>query len=80
VAVAFKHPNVFVSPDVWHFVPGAGAYIDAANTFMADQLLFATAYPFRPLKLTVDAFKALPLKPESLEKALYKNASRLLRI
>ena len=80
VAVAFKHPNVYVSPDVYHFVPGAEAYIEAANTFMADQLLFATCYPVRPLKLTVDTFKALPLRPASLEKALHINARRLLRI
>ena len=47
---------------------------------MADQLLFGTAYPIRRLKQTVEDFKSLPFKPESLEKALGGNARRLLGI
>lgn len=80
IAVAFKHANVYVSPDIYHFTPGSEPYIEAANGFMADQLLFGTAYPIRRLKQTVEDFKSLPLKPESLEKALGENARRLLGI
>ncbi len=78
IAVAFKHPTVYVSPDVYHFVPGSAAYVEAANGFMADQLLFGTAYPVRALRKTVEDFKRLPLSPDALEKALYKNAKKLL--
>jgi predicted TIM-barrel fold metal-dependent hydrolase len=78
IGVAFKHPNVYVSPDVYHFVPGASAYVEAANGFMADQLLFGTAYPIRALTDTVEDFRRLPLRPEVLEKAFYENAARLL--
>lgn len=78
IAVAFKHPNVFVSPDIYHFVPGAAPYVEAANGFMADQLLFGTAYPIRPLKQTVEDFKRLPFQEDSLAKALGLNAQRLL--
>lgn len=78
IAVAFKHPNVYVSPDIYHFVPGSEGYVTAANGFMADQLLFGTAYPIRPLGQTVEDFKTLPFEPEALNKALGLNAQRLL--
>ena len=78
VAVAFKHPRVYVSPDIYHFVPGAEGYVTAANGFMADQLLFGTAYPIRPLQQTVEDFKALPFEKDALDKALGLNAKRLL--
>ena len=80
IAVAFKHANVYVSPDIYHFAPGSEAYVEAANGFMADQLLFGTAYPIRLLKQTVEDFKSLSFKPETLEKALGGNARRLLGI
>ncbi len=80
IAVAFKHPNVFVSPDVYQFAPGSQLYIDAANGFMADQYLFGTAYPVLALKETVERFKALPFHPTAREKALYGNARRLLKL
>jgi predicted TIM-barrel fold metal-dependent hydrolase len=78
ISVAFRHPNVYVSPDVYHFTPGSAAYVEAANGFMADQLLFGTAYPIRPLRQTVEDFSRLGLKPDSLEKALFKNGRALL--
>lgn len=80
LAVAFRHENVFVCPDTYHFVAGSQPYIEAANGFMADQLLFATAYPARRLKQTVDDFKGLGLDPAPLKKALGENARRLLGI
>lgn len=80
LAVAFKHENVYVCPDTYHFVAGSEPYIAAANGFMADQLLFATAYPARRLKQTVEDFKGLGLEPASLKKALGDNARRLLGI
>ena len=79
IAVAFKHVNVFVSPDCYVFMPGAASrYVEAANGFMADQFLFGSAYPVLPLKQAVDDFKQLPLNSDSLEKALGSNAKRLL--
>lgn len=80
LAVAFRHENVYVCPDTYHFVAGSQPYIEAANGFMADQLLFATAYPARGLKQTVEDFKDLGLSEPSLKKALGENAQRLLRI
>lgn len=80
VGVAFKYPNFYIVPDCYMFMPGASIYIEAANSFLADQMIFGTAYPYRPLKQTVDEFMALPIKDEAKEKMLYKNALRLLKM
>jgi predicted TIM-barrel fold metal-dependent hydrolase len=80
VAVAFRHENVYVSPDMYMFSPGGGLYIEAANGFMREQFLFGTSYPFRPMKQSVDDFRAIGLSAESLKAASYGNASRLLKL
>jgi predicted TIM-barrel fold metal-dependent hydrolase len=77
VTVAFRNENVYVSPDMYTFCPGGGGYVEAANHFMADQFLFGSSYPFRPMKQGVEDFKQLGLSQESYEKAMYKNADRL---
>ena len=80
VGVAFRHSNVYVSPDIYMFVPGADVYVEAANGFMAEQFLFGTAFPLRPLEQTVEDFRNLGIKEANLEKAFYKNAARLLSL
>jgi len=80
IGVAFKHPNVFLVPDMYLFLPGGGLYVEAANGFMRDQFLFATSYPFRAMKQTVDDFLALGWRDEVLELLLYKNAERVLNL
>jgi uncharacterized protein len=78
IAVGLRRPNVYVSPDIYMFLPGNEPYVAAANGFLADQMLFATAYPARDLQQTVDDFLALPINEESQEKVLYGNAARIL--
>ena len=81
--VAFIRDNVYVSPDLYLNgvnTPGAHEYIRAAHFFLADRLLFGTAYPSRPLKESVEAFMQWDLAPELREKILYRNAARVLGI
>lgn len=78
IAVALKHPNVYISPDTYQFRPGSLLYVEAANGFLEDQYLFGTAYPMRALKPFVEEFKKLPFTPEAMDKALGGNARRLL--
>ena len=47
---------------------------------MPGRLLFGTAYPSRPLKESVDAFRQWDLSPELQDKILYRNAARLLKL
>jgi len=77
--VAFRRLNVYISPDMYLVnCPGWRDYVDAANSYLQDRFLFATAYPFLPLSETVAHFKKLPFRREVLPKLLYGNAARLL--
>ena len=80
IGVAFKHVNLFVSPDMYLFTPGASRYVEAANSVLKSQMLFASCYPLRPLKQTVEECKHLGLTDDALEHFMYKNAASLLRM
>jgi predicted TIM-barrel fold metal-dependent hydrolase len=80
IGVAFRNENVFVSPDMYFFAPGGARYADAARGFLADQLLFGSSYPFRPLAQSVSDFTRLGLGEDAIEKAAWRNAARLLRL
>lgn len=83
IEVAFMRENVYVSPDLYINginTPGSQEYVKAAKSFMPDRLLFGTAYPSRPLKESVEAFKQWDLSPELQDKILYRNAARLLKL
>ena|SRR5688572_16325305 len=83
IEVAFMRENVYVSPDLYINgidTPGSQEYIKAARFFMGDRLLFGTAYPSRPLKESVAAFKEWDLTPQLQQKVLYGNAARLLNL
>ena len=79
--IAFRRPNVYLSPDMYLFgLPGSADYALAADTYLQDQFIYASAYPLTPLKPYAEKFLELPIRPESMEKVVYKNAARLLKL
>lgn len=80
VGLAFRYENVHLVPDMYVFQPGKEAYVDAANSFLADQLLFGSSYPFRPIRQSIDDFLRLGFNDAILDKLLYGNAARLFRL
>ncbi|MBI2525084.1 MAG: amidohydrolase [Candidatus Rokubacteria bacterium] len=80
VAITFRHDYVYFETSVYHFMPGAELCVEAANTCIPDRYLFATAFPFAPMKETVQRFRKLPFKPDVLEKVMYKNAADLFKL
>lgn len=80
IGAAFRYQNIYLVPDMYIFQPGAQLYVEAANQFLGDQLLFGSSYPFRAMRQTVDDFAALGFKDSVLDKAFYGNAARLLKI
>jgi predicted TIM-barrel fold metal-dependent hydrolase len=79
IHVAFRRANVYVSPDMYlHGMPGMDDYLRAANGFLADRFIFASAYPLVPLRAYAEWFVTLPLKPEVMQKCAYDNAASLL--
>jgi predicted TIM-barrel fold metal-dependent hydrolase len=72
--------NLWVLPDFFQFIPGfAGAqdWVDAANHYLSDRMLYASSYPVRPLKQSLEEFRRFSYKPEVLERLLWKNAAEL---
>ena len=79
--VAYRRPNVYVSPDQYLCnMPGMNDYILAANGFLAERFLYASSYPFIGVKDYADWFRRLPLKPGLMEQLMYGNAARFLGI
>ena len=75
--------NLWVLPDFFQFIPGfAGAndWVDAANHYLSDRMLYASSYPVRPLKQSLEEFGRFYNKPEVLENLLAKNAANLFGI
>lgn len=80
VGVAFRYENVFVVPDMYGFLAGSEVFVSAANGFLADQLLFGSSYPFRPIKQSIEDFLQLGFKENIIDKLLYGNAANLLKL
>jgi len=80
IGVAFRYENVYVVPDMYIFLPGGSLYVEAANGFMRNQLLFGSSYPFRAMGQTVDDYLQLGLSETVLDGVLFENAKRVLKL
>jgi predicted TIM-barrel fold metal-dependent hydrolase len=80
IGLAFRYANVYLVPDMYVFQPGSQAYVQAANQFLGDQLLFGSSYPFRPIRQSIDDFLALGFDEAVLPKLLHGNAARILKL
>lgn len=78
IGVAFRHSNVHLIPDMYLFQPGQESYVKAANSFLADQFLFGSSYPFRPIRQSIDDYAAAGFRDDVLERIFHINAERLL--
>jgi len=85
IAVAWKHPNVFIemggiSPK-YISKPGTGwePFLTYGNSILQDQILFATD-SLIPHERVIKELNMLPLKGIVKEKFLYKNAMRVLNL
>ena len=80
IGVAFRYENISLVPDMYLFQPGTQAYVEAANSFLGEQFLFGSSYPFRPIGQTIEDFLALGFRDDVVEQLLYGNAARLLAL
>ncbi|GAB3630011.1 4-hydroxyphenyl-beta-ketoacyl-CoA hydrolase [Pandoraea terrae] len=77
--IAFRRQNMYLSPDMYFSrMPGWEEYVKAADTFLADRMLYASSFPFCPVRDYKVWFEQLPIRPENLEKVMGGNAQRLL--
>lgn len=79
--VAFRRPNVFLSPDMYMInMPGAHMFVEAANGVLSDRVFFGSSYPFIPMHEALAYYSALPFKSSVLPMVLGGNAARLLNL
>ncbi len=79
VSVAFRRHNLYLSPDMYlPGLPGHHDYVQAANGFLSERFLFATAYPFCPPVAYTKWFRSLPINDEAMKNILSRNAKRVL--
>lgn len=79
--VALHRPNVYLVPDLYAIrMPGYLDWVQAANTFLEDRLIFGSAYPRLGVVEMVHGYDDLPFANERIRhKVMYENAARLLR-
>lgn len=86
VAVAWRHPNVHIctAPVRPKYLgkPGTGwePLLTYANAPIADKMIFGTSWPLLPFKRSIEEIRALPLKPDVIEKWLGGNLARVLKL
>jgi predicted TIM-barrel fold metal-dependent hydrolase len=80
IGVAFRYANVHIVPDMYLFQAGSSAYVEAANSFLGDQFLFGSSYPFRPIAQSIDDFLQLGFKESVIDRLLYDNAANLFKL
>lgn len=78
IGVAFRYENIHLVPDMYLFQPGSEGYVQAANGFLGDQLLFGSSYTFRPIGQSIEDAQRLGFRDEVVEKFFYRNALRVL--
>jgi len=81
VAVLWKRPNVWLSPDNYQFRPLGSRYVEIVNhdSPIQDRYLYGSAYPFgKGIKATIDEWMKFAWRDSIVEKLLYGNAATLL--
>ena len=79
LALAAKHPNFYLSPDIYCFFPGGELYVNSISK-LPDQFIFGSAYPFGSLQASVDESLKFDLSDEVMKKYMGGNAARLLKL
>jgi predicted TIM-barrel fold metal-dependent hydrolase len=79
LALALKWPSVVISSDVYTFWPGGQLYQQNIE-MLQDQFVYGSAFPFGNFDTTLEQTLALPLSDAVMQKYLYDNAARLLKL
>ena len=81
MAVAARHPNIYLIPDCYLYFPFLNTTEDQMmmyNHMLKNQVLFGSSYPIRGLGQALEESIARPWLPEARELFLWQNAARLL--
>jgi uncharacterized protein len=79
LALVTKHPNLYISPDIYCHFPGGRTYVEAMS-MLPDQFIYASAYPLGPIRESAELALKFPLSDDVMEKYMFGNAARLLKV
>ncbi|WP_147104047.1 amidohydrolase family protein [Nesterenkonia populi] len=77
VAIAYKHPNVYIGTDAYSPKHLDSKLVHYMNTFGNKKVLFGTDYPVIDPRRAVSEFSSLELRDASLKMILSENARRV---
>jgi predicted TIM-barrel fold metal-dependent hydrolase len=80
IAMAWKHPNVYIGLDAYapkHWPPSIQHFI---NTFGQDKVVFGSDWPVIDPERAVDDVEGLTFRPASLRKMMRDNVIRVFRL
>lgn len=80
IAMAWKHPNVFIGSDAHSPKYWPAAFTHYVNTYGQDKVIFGTDYPVLDFQRTRDEIEALGLREEAKKKLLRDNALRIYKL
>lgn len=74
IAMAWKHPNVYIGCDAHSPKYWPAAFVQYINTYGQDKVIFGTDFPVLDFKRTRDEIEALGLREDAKRKLLRDNA------
>jgi predicted TIM-barrel fold metal-dependent hydrolase len=80
MAMAWKHPNVYIGSDAHSPKYWPAAFVKYIDTYGQDKVLFGTDYPVLDFERTRDEVEALGLRAGPKKKLLRDNALRLYKL
>ena len=80
IAMAWKHPNIYIGTDAHSPRYWPASFIQYANTFGRSKVLFGTDFPVLDFERTMRELLALGFRDESLRAMLRDNAARIYKL
>jgi uncharacterized protein len=80
IAMAWKHPNVYIGCDAHSPKYWPASFVQYVNTYGQDKVIFGTDFPVLDFARTREEIEALGLKHEPKRKLLRENALRIYNL
>jgi predicted TIM-barrel fold metal-dependent hydrolase len=80
IAMAWKHPNVYIGCDAHSPKYWPASFVHYINTFGQDKVIFGTDFPILDFQKTLQQIDDLQLRPVSKQKLLRDNAIAIYKL
>jgi len=80
IAMAWKHPNVYIGVDAYAPKHWPASFVHFANTFGQDKVIFGSDWPVIDPERAMNELEIHNFKPDSLRKILRDNTVRIFKL